>query len=90
VNHAAEYLGLELEWRGQGADEVAINAATGRAVVRIDRRYFRPTEAHSLLGDASKARSRLGWRPETSFRDLVQEMVEADQRLAEREASAPR
>ncbi len=88
VNLAAEYLGLELEWRGQGADEVARNTATGRAVVRIDRRYFRPTEAHSLLGDASKAHNQLGWRPETSFRDLVREMVEADRRLAEREASA--
>lgn len=88
VNLAAEFLGLELEWRGKGADEVAINAATGSAVVRIDPRYFRPTEAHSLLGDASKARATLGWRPEISFNDLVREMVESDRRLAEREASA--
>ena len=87
LNLAAEFLGLELEWRGQGAGEVAIDRATGSTVVRIDPRYFRPTETHSLLGDASKARRRLGWRPETSFRDLVREMVEADRRIAEREAS---
>ena len=62
-------------------------AATGSAGVRIDPRYFRPTETHSLLGDASKARSMLGWRPETSFEDMVREMVDADLRLAEREAS---
>ncbi|MCE2439535.1 MAG: GDP-mannose 4,6-dehydratase [Candidatus Latescibacteria bacterium] len=88
VNLAAGFLGLELAWRGTGADEVAINRATGSAVVRIDPRYFRPTETHSLLGDASKARRKLGWRPQISFADLVREMVEADLLLAEREASA--
>ena len=87
LNLTAEHLGLELAWRGKGAGEVAVNTATGSAVVRIDQRYFRPTETHSLLGDASKARSRLGWRPETSFEDMVREMVDADLRLAEREAA---
>ena len=88
VNLAAGFLGLELAWRGTGADEVAINRATGSAVVCIDPRYFRPTETHSLLGDASKARRKLGWRPQISFADLVREMVESDLHLAEREASA--
>jgi GDPmannose 4,6-dehydratase len=54
--------------------------------VRIDERYFRPTEVETLLGDASKARSKLGWRPETSFESLVREMVKADLEIAQRDA----
>jgi GDPmannose 4,6-dehydratase len=86
VEQAAAALGVALTWRGSGLDEHAINADTGRTLVRIDPRYFRPTEVDTLLGDASKARRELGWTPEVSFADLVREMVEADWRLAQRDA----
>lgn len=70
--------GITLEWRGVGADEKGHCAATGRCLVEVDPRYFRPTEVDLLIGDASKARERLGWQPETKVRDLVREMVAAD------------
>ena len=90
VNRAAEALGIELGWRGAGVDEHAIDKDTGKTIVRVDPRYFRPTEVETLLGDPSKARSKLGWRPEVSFDALVREMVEADLRIAERDALVAR
>jgi GDPmannose 4,6-dehydratase len=90
VTRAAEALGMPLSWRGTGVDEHAINAATGHTVVRVDPRYFRPTEVDTLLGDASKARRQLGWTPQVGFAELVQEMVDADFRLAERDALVER
>jgi GDPmannose 4,6-dehydratase len=73
-------VGLTLAWRGQGADEEGVDVATGAVRVRVDPRYFRPAEVDVLVGDASKARDRLGWRPEIDFDTLVAEMVEADLR----------
>jgi GDPmannose 4,6-dehydratase len=86
VTLAAQMLGIELGWRGKGLDEHAIDKATGKTVVRVDPRYFRPTEVDTLLGDASKARAEIGWRAEISFEQLVREMVDADRNLAERDA----
>jgi GDPmannose 4,6-dehydratase len=86
VTRAAERLGIDLDWRGDGIDEHAIDKATGKTVVRVDPRYFRPTEVDTLLGDASKARRQLGWTPEVTFDELVTEMVESDLKLAERDA----
>ena len=86
VERAGECLGLRIEWRGSGLDEQGIDAATGRVMVRVDPRYFRPTEVDTLLGDATKARSRLGWTPEIGFDALVREMVSADRELAGRDA----
>jgi len=83
---AAALLGMRLEWRGEGCDEVGVDRKTGHTVVRIDARYFRPTEVDTLLGDASKARRELGWEPTRSFDDLVAEMVSADRHLARRDA----
>jgi len=85
VTLAAAKLGIDVEWRGRGLDEHAIDRATGRTVVRVDPRYFRPTEVDTLLGDASKARRVLGWKPEIPFDTLVDEMVEIDLELAERD-----
>jgi GDPmannose 4,6-dehydratase len=87
---AATELGIPLRWRGSGVDEHAIDANTGRTVVRIDPRYFRPTEVDTLLGDASKARRQLGWAPKVTFAELVREMVESDWRLAQRDALVER
>jgi GDPmannose 4,6-dehydratase len=69
---------LTVAWPGQGDDEIGVDAGSGKLLVKIDRRYFRPTEVDTLLGDASKAARDLGWKPETSFADLVAEMVKSD------------
>ena len=67
-------------------DEVGIDTVTGRTLVRVDPRYFRPTEVETLLGDATKARQTLGWTAEVSFPELVAEMVKSDLDLAKRDA----
>jgi len=71
-------VGRRIEWRGSGADEVGIDARSGKALVRIDPRYYRPTETGELRGDPAKARARLGWRHRVPFDALVKEMVESD------------
>ena len=90
VEAAFAEAGVAIGWRGKGLDEVGIDRATGTVRVRIDRRYFRPTEVDDLLGDAAKARRVLGWRPSRSFAELVREMVEADRVLVGRRNAAPR
>jgi GDPmannose 4,6-dehydratase len=85
VERAAERLSIGLQWKGEGVDEQGLDAE-GRAIVAVDPRYFRPAEVETLLGDASKARSDLGWEPRTSFPELVSEMVAADLKEAERDA----
>jgi GDPmannose 4,6-dehydratase len=87
---AAERLGMRLAWRGAGIDEHGIDTASGRSVIKIDARYFRPTEVDALLGDASKARARLGWLPQVSFDQLVEEMVREDVERAQRDALVER
>ncbi len=86
VQSVGKRLGMRLEWRGEGLDEQGFDAKSGKVIVRVDPRYFRPTEVHSLLGDASKARTQLGWRPEVSFESLVTEMVATDLQIARRDA----
>jgi GDPmannose 4,6-dehydratase len=87
---AAAKLGIELVWRGSGLEETGVERGSGRVLVRVDPRYFRPAEVDSLLGDASKARRQLGWEPSISFEELVGEMVEADLELARRDALVKR
>ena len=84
VNAAAKELDIQLTWQGSGADEKAFDSR-GQCVVAVDPHYFRPAEVESLLGDASKARSKLGWEPKVGFRELVTEMIAADLKIAERE-----
>jgi GDPmannose 4,6-dehydratase len=93
VERAASHLGIKIEWRGTGADETGViaedvdeNLRAGREIVQIDSRYFRPTEVETLIGDASKARTQLGWEPEISFEEMVEEMVDEDLSLAKRYA----
>ena len=84
VEAVGKELDIKITWRGAGVDEKGYDA-TGRCIVAVDPRYFRPTEVDSLLGDASKARKRLGWRPKVKFGELVAEMVKEDFKLAERD-----
>jgi GDPmannose 4,6-dehydratase len=86
VERTAAHLGYSIEWRGAGVHEEGVDRMTGRVLVKIDPRYFRPTEVETLLGDCSKAKEKLGWLPETSFEELVREMVESDLELARRDA----
>jgi len=81
VERAFARIGRTIEWSGAGADELGRDARTGDELVRVDPRYFRPTEVDFLIGDASKAHQRLGWKHRTTFEELVAEMVEADRAL---------
>jgi GDPmannose 4,6-dehydratase len=84
ISLAAQALDMGVTWRGNGVDERGYDGQ-GRCIVAVDPRYFRPTEVESLLGDATKARERLGWTPRTTFEELVAEMVREDLRSAERD-----
>lgn len=98
VNAAAGELGMKIRWQGEGVNEIGIlhsiheprttnheSPLTGNVIVRIDPRYFRPTEVETLLGDASKAKAKLGWTPKITFKELVSEMVREDLKAAERD-----
>lgn len=78
-------LGIDIEWQGSGVDEKGVDKATGKVVVNVDPRYFRPAEVELLLGDSSKARTKLGWKPIYDLQMLCHEMVESDLDLAKRE-----
>jgi GDPmannose 4,6-dehydratase len=84
VNVAAEEMGINLTWRGRGLEEKAFDAR-GRCIVTIDPLYFRPAEVDTVVGDASKARVKLGWRPKATFREIVAEMATSDLQAAERD-----
>ena len=84
VAEAGRQIGINIEWRGEGVEEKGYDQE-GRCIVAVDPRYFRPTEVETLLGDASKARDRLGWTPATSFETLVAEMMREDLAEAERD-----
>lgn len=76
---------MRIRWEGTGVDEKGYDAATGKCIVSVDPRYFRPTEVATLLGDPSKAKQKLGWWPKTSFETLVREMVQEDLASAKRD-----
>jgi GDPmannose 4,6-dehydratase len=84
VNAAGAEIGITVDWRGTGVDEKGYDAQ-GKCIVQVDPRYFRPTEVETLLGDATKAREKLGWTPRISFAELVAEMVREDLKAAERD-----
>ncbi|MCI5146870.1 MAG: NAD-dependent epimerase/dehydratase family protein, partial [Candidatus Electrothrix sp. AR3] len=85
IEIAAAELGMSIDWQGTGLEEVGIEQRSGKTIVRIDPRYFRPTEVETLLGDPSKAKEKLGWEPKISFAEMVQEMIVEDLKLAERD-----
>jgi GDPmannose 4,6-dehydratase len=84
VNAAANELGMSITWRGKGVDETGYDAS-GKCIVKVDPRYFRPTEVETLLGDPTKAKQKLGWTPKITFAELVSEMVREDLKSAERD-----
>jgi len=84
VEMAAREIGIEISWRGIGVDEKGYDAQ-GNCIISVDPRYFRPAEVETLLGDATKAREKLGWTPKVAFRELVSEMVREDLKEAERD-----
>ena len=86
VAAAGKLLDMNIEWQGKGIDEVGIDTVSGKTLVRVDPRYFRPTEVETLLGDPSKAREKLGWSAEVTFPELVADMVESDLEDAKRDA----
>lgn len=86
IEITAEHLGFDLVWQGEGVDEVGIDKNTGKTIIEIDEAYFRPAEVDLLIGDYAKAEKELGWKPTTSFRQLVEMMVQSD--LAKEEAKS--
>ena len=83
---ASGELGMDIEWQGAGLDEVGIDRSSGKTIIAVDPRYFRPTEVETLLGDPAKAKDKLGWVATTPFSQLVKEMVAADHEAAKRSA----
>ncbi len=83
---AGAELGMKIEWRGKGVDEVGVDAVSKRSIVHVDPRYFRPTEVETLLGDPAKAKKLLGWSASVGFPQLVKEMVASDLQIAKRDA----
>jgi GDPmannose 4,6-dehydratase len=87
VQLAFAEVGRTIEWRGEGVEETGVDKKSGKTLVRVDPAYFRPTEVDLLIGDSSKAREKLGWKPKTSFADLVRQMVAGDLAIARREVA---
>jgi GDPmannose 4,6-dehydratase len=84
IDAAAKEIGISIEWQGEGLEEKGLDA-NGKVIVAVDPRYFRPAEVETLLGDATKAKTKLGWTPKTTFHELVAEMVREDLKAAERD-----
>lgn len=85
IEEACKHLGMALVWKGKGLKEIGVDKNTGKTIVAINPRYFRPAEVDVLLGDYSKAKKKLGWKPKVKFKELVKIMIEADLKLAEKE-----
>ena len=86
VDKAAMAVGIEMEWKGEGVDEKGYDKATGNCLVEVDKRYFRPTEVETLLGDPTSAKEKLGWVPQITLEEMVKEMVDNDVMIAKRDA----
>ena len=85
IEIAAQQLNISIRWEGEGPDEKGLEEKTGQIIIAVDPSYYRPTEVSELLGDASKAREKLGWEPVTSFEELIAEMIEADMEEAQKD-----
>lgn len=85
VELAFREVGIDIDWQGEGVSEKGVDRATGRTLVEVDPRYFRPTEVELLLGDASKAKAKLGWKPKTTLAELISLMIQEDLNVAKRD-----
>ena len=85
IEIAARQLNISVRWEGEGADQKGIEEKTGQVIVAVDPEYYRPTEVNELLGDASKARDKLGWEPEITFEEMIAEMIESDMEEAQKD-----
>jgi len=85
VEAAAHEVGISIDWQGEDVNEKGVDKESGKTIVQVDPRYFRPTEVETLLGDPGKAKAKLGWTPKTDFKELVKEMIVADLKDAERD-----
>ena len=85
IEIAAKEVDIEIKWRGEGAGEVGIDTKTNNIIIRIDKRYYRPTEVETLLGDSTKAKNKLNWQPKISFQELVKEMMTVDLKEAKKD-----
>ena len=81
-----DYVGIKIKWKGEGVDEIGRRADNNEIVIRIDKKYFRPCEVNSLIGDASKANKKLGWEPKCNLEELVADMIKSDKELAKKES----
>jgi GDPmannose 4,6-dehydratase len=90
VNAAFKEVGIGLQWEGEGINEKGLEETSGRVLVEVDPRYFRPTEVETLLGDSTKAQEKLGWKPEISLDEMVAEMVREDLKISERDEMCKR
>jgi GDPmannose 4,6-dehydratase len=88
VEHAFKYVGKTIEWQGEGLNEVGVEKETGKVRVKVNPKFFRPTEVDILLGDASKAARVLGWKPKIGFLELVEDMMKSDLELMKRNPKA--
>ena len=86
VNFAWGHLGKTIRWEGEGMDEKGYDSETGNLIVEVDKRYFRPTEVETLLGDSTKAKEKLGWEPKITLEEMVHEMMENDIKIAKRDS----
>ena len=84
IEEASKNLDMKINWRGKGLEEVGL--LNGKEIIKVDPRYFRPTEVETLLGDASKAKEKLNWTPKISFEELVKEMIDEDLKLAKNDS----
>ena len=85
VEFAADHLEIRIRWEGEGVNEKGYDSETNQLIIAIDKRYFRPTEVETLLGDPTKAKQKLGWEPKITLEQMVQEMMENDLNLAKRD-----
>ncbi|MBQ1464008.1 MAG: GDP-mannose 4,6-dehydratase, partial [Ruminococcus sp.] len=85
VETAFGHVGIEIQWQGEGVDEIGIDKATGKTIVKVNKKFFRPAEVDILLGNPAKAEAALGWKREISFSELVERMVKNDLALVENE-----
>jgi GDPmannose 4,6-dehydratase len=82
IDESFRIAGIEIEWKGSGVDEKGLDKKSGKVLVEINPKYFRPTEVELLIGDPAKAKQKLGWEPKVKFKELVKIMTEADLKKA--------